>query len=124
MKSSHPAFGVEKRNLSNLPDNLTATQKNRINNGYTNIYDHITEKDVDGAIREIQGNGLMKPNGTPWQHYKEVNDAVIGVEKSLKSLKKSLKNPNLEKDAKAAIKKSIEDFKKVINQWNSIKEKK
>ena len=121
MKGKNPLFAKNKAIVPDLPDSLTRSQKNRIVNGYTNIRDHVTEKDIEGAIEEIKGCGIKKRDGTLWQHYKEVDEAVKGIIKDKGSLEKSIKNPGINPDAEKSINNAIKDFEIVINNWNKIK---
>ena len=119
MKGNNPLFGKAKR--PNLPKGISRSQKNRIENGYRKIDDHLTEKDISGAIRDIKGNPVVDKDGKPFQHYKEVDDAINGLKKERDSLKKSIKNPNLTPEIKKSIKDAINEFDIKINEWENIK---
>ena len=118
MKGKHASFGSGKRNL---PDGMSKTQKKRIENGYRKIDHHLTEKDISGAIRDIKGNPVLDKNGRPFQHYKEVEDAVRGLKKERDSLVKSIKNPKLTPEIKKSIRDAINEFDIKINEWERIK---
>lgn len=109
-------------NIPPLPDDISRAQKNRIINGYNKITDHLTEKDIEGAIKDIIGEPIMKDEKTPYQHYKEVEEAINGLKKDRDSLEKSIRNPNLPPEVEKSIKDAINEFDIHINNWNKIKE--
>ena len=119
MKGSTPLFGKPKR--TDLPNDLTRSQKLRIEAGYRKIDDHLQTKDIEGAIRDMNSDPIRKSNGVPYQHYKEVEDAINGLEDEVDSLKKSLRNPNLSAAARKAIRDAIKEFENKIGEWNKIK---
>jgi hypothetical protein len=41
--------------------------------------DHLTEKDVEGANKDCEGNPILRPDGTPWNHFQEVKEAIGGI---------------------------------------------
>lgn len=119
MKGKTLAFGA-KVSIP-LPEGISKSQRNRIEGGYQKIHDHITEKDIEGAIKDIQGDPILKKDGVPWQHYKEVDEAIEGLRKEKNSLIKSIQNPNLEPEIRNRIEEVINDFEIQINRWDTIK---
>ncbi len=119
MKGSNGLFGKAK--IPNLPKGISRSQKNRIEKGYRKISDHLTEKDIDGAVRDIKNDPILDRNGKPYQHYKEVDDAVNGLKKERDSLVKSIKNPRLTPEIKKTIRDAINEFDIKINEWEKIK---
>ena len=119
MKGNNGLFGKAKR--PNLPSGISRSQKNRIENGYRKIDDHLTEKDISGAIRDIKNNPILDKNGRPFQHYKEVDDAIRGLKRERDSLIKSINNPNLKSEIKKSIRDAINEFDIKINEWERIK---
>ncbi|MEI3613629.1 polymorphic toxin type 28 domain-containing protein [Pseudogracilibacillus sp. SO30301A] len=84
-------------------DDLSDTAKSKIStsqraslNQQDRTYLHLTEMDLKGAQRDLDGNPVPKPGGGYYDHAQEVSDAY----RSLSDLKKSwegvLKNPNLD----------------------------
>ena len=118
MKGRSGLFGTGKRKL---PNGISKSQKKRIEKGYRKIDDHLTDKDISGAVRDIKGNPVVDKNGRSFQHYKEVDDAVRGLKKDRDSLVKSIKNPNLTPEVKKSIKDAINEFEIKINEWENIK---
>lgn len=121
MKGNNPLFGRPKR--PPLPKELSRSQEKRIESGYRKIDDHLQKKDIEGAIEDLRGFPIKKKGGGDFQHLKEVADAMAGLEKETRSLRKSLKNPNLTTEAKKAICQAIKEFEKYIEEWGNIKEK-
>lgn len=119
MKGSSVLFGAKKR--PKLPDGISRSQRNRIERGYRKIDDHLTDKDISGAIRDINGKPITRKNGTPFQHKKEVDDAVRGLRKERDSLIKSIKNPKLTPEVKKSINDAINEFDIKINEWEKYK---
>ena len=119
MKGSSGLFGKAKR--PKLPKGISRSQKNRIEKGYRKIDDHLTIKDIEGAVRDIKKEPILDKNGRPYQHYKEVDDAVRGLKKERDSLTKSIKNPNLTPEVKKSIRDAINEFDIKINEWERIK---
>lgn len=119
MKGNNALFGAKKR--PKLPDGLSRSQRKRIERGYRKIDNHISDKDISGAIRDIKGNPVIKPTGNPYQHYKEVDDAIRGLKKERDSLVKSIKNPKLTPEIKKSITDAIKEFDIKINEWERIK---
>ena len=123
MKGNYALFGTQKKEP--IPSGVTNSQRLRIERGYRKIRDHLTKKDIDGAIKDIKGNPIQKPDGNgSYQHYKEVDDAVRGLIKEKDSLIKSIQNPNLKPDIKDYLKSVIHDFEIKIDEWNRIKGRK
>lgn len=119
MKGNNPLFGAKKR--PKLPNGISRSQRNRIERGYRKIDNHLTDKDISGAIRDIGGKPITRKNGVPFQHEKEVNDAVRGLKKDRDALVKSVKNPNLTPEVKKSIKDAIKEFNIKINEWENHK---
>ena len=119
MKGSSGLFGKSKR--PSLPNGISRSQRNRIKSGFRKIDDHLTEKDINGAIRDIKNNPVLDKNGKPFQHYKEVDDAVRGLKRERDSLVKSIKNPKLTPEIKKSIRDAIKEFDIKIDEWERIK---
>lgn len=115
MKGSNPLFGSKKR--PPLPDGISRSQRNRIERGYRKIDDHLKDNDISGAIRDINGKPITRKNGVPFQHLKEVDDAIRGLKKERDSLVKSIKNPKLTPEVKKSIRDAIKEFDIKINEW-------
>ena len=58
--------------------------------------------DFEGVRKEISGqiSGINPATGQPWNHVKEMQQSVTGLEKSIVSIENSLKNPNLDSNVR------------------------
>jgi RHS repeat-associated protein len=63
-----------------------------------NIGGHLTEKDVTGAIRDIFSDPVLKKDGTPFDHLKEVNDALKGIGNQIEKLNKEISSGTFSDD--------------------------
>ncbi|MEU8229173.1 putative T7SS-secreted protein [Actinoplanes sp. NPDC048967] len=60
------------------------------------IKEHLTEKDLDAARRELDGEVVArKPDGTPWDHVDEVRNAQRGLVNRIRQLKREVGDPHL-----------------------------
>lgn len=119
MKGTNALFGPKKR--PKLPDGISRSQRNRIERGYRKIDDHLNDKDISGAIRDINGRPITNKTGVPFQHLKEVEDAIKGLKKERNSLVKSINNPNLTPEVRKSINDAINEFDIKINDWEKYK---
>lgn len=62
-----------------------------------NISDHLTDKDVTGAVRDIFGDPVII-NGKQYDHLGEVTDALKGLGNQIENLNKSIKGDKLSGD--------------------------
>lgn len=70
---------------------LSASQARALErNIANNLTDHLTPDDITGAIRDILGSPVTKADETSYQHFKEVTEALAGVENGVKTLAGSL----------------------------------
>lgn len=89
---------------------LTRAQRRNIRNIRNNIDDHLTVKDIQAALGDVQGHPI--PNlqrGDMWQHLTEVQNAYRGISKSSAALQSSLLNPNLSEGAKEIITMAVKE---------------
>ena len=63
-----------------------------------NYAGHLKESDMTGAIRDIFGDPVLKKDGTPFQHLKEVTDALGGVKNQLKKLQVGIRRGTFTED--------------------------
>ncbi|EPH07262.1 hypothetical protein HMPREF1531_00320 [Propionibacterium sp. oral taxon 192 str. F0372] len=60
------------------------------------LKEHLTEKDLDAARRELDGEVVArKPDGTPWNHVHEVRDAQNGLRNRIEVLKRRIGDTRL-----------------------------
>jgi len=75
---------------------LTRSQKRNVETLNNVIENNLTEHDFSGTLKDLQGNPISKSDGTFWDHKTEMIYSYRALQKVKKSLKGSLKNPNLE----------------------------
>jgi signal recognition particle subunit SEC65 len=76
------------------------------------------DKDIK---RDINGKPITRKNSVPFQHEKEVDDAVHGLGKEIDSLIKKIKNPKLTSEVKKTIKDVINEFDVKLKEWEKYK---
>jgi hypothetical protein len=55
------------------------------------LKEHLTDRDLDAARRELDGEVVArKPDGTPWDHVREVREAQVGLVNRINRLKRQL----------------------------------
>jgi hypothetical protein len=55
------------------------------------LKEHLTDRDLDAARRELDGEIVArKPDGTPWDHVREVREAQVGLVNRINRLKRQL----------------------------------
>lgn len=89
-----PGAEMVNKQLNETGD-LTTSQSTRVGEIVRKIQDHLTFKDFTGAIRDLLNFPILRSDGSPWQHLKEVSEAIGGLERAIESLNRMLKNPNL-----------------------------
>jgi len=65
---------------------LTKAEERAITKIENTIRDHLSPKDLRGALRDMVGNPVPKPGGGYWDHVREVNEAIGGLRKRAKTL--------------------------------------
>ncbi len=116
-------------------ENLSTTAKSQITtsqqatiNQQNRLSLHLTEADLAGAQKELNGIPLTKPDGTPalkpdgstWNHMQEVSDAYRGLEKLQKSYNGFLKNPNLNTELRELYTNNLEEINRIMNEINNL----
>lgn len=71
-------------------------RRKRLQDRLDNIKEHTTDRDLDAAQRELDGETVAtKADGTPYDHVAEVKDAQNGLQNIIDSTKAQLGSPNL-----------------------------
>lgn len=85
---------------------------------FNNQGSHLSESDLAGAVKEIYGlKSGIKPNGTPYKHLEEVENALSGMKSQIDNLSNDIKKGLFEGDALKAANGILNDVK---NQFNNI----
>ena len=99
-----------------LTDAQTATL-NRLDNI---VNDHLTEQDLSGALRDIQGDPVPRVGGGYYDHLDEVKNSLRGLYAVEKCLQGSLRNPNLDPATRAALESGLSKAQQYIGKINEI----
>ena len=100
--------------------NLTKAQRARVDKIDKIIGDHLTDQDIQGLTRDLSRNPVPKPRGGPWQHFKEVTEAIKGLKNNVRSLQGSLRNPNLDPATRAEIQAAVDKAQNYITRVEQI----
>lgn len=120
MKGKSSLFGDKKTKRPPLPDGLTRSQRKNIEKGNRIIDDHMTEKDIDGAIRDQKGNPIVNnETGKVYNHLQEVENSIKGLTKIIDRLNNSLHNPNLDEISRDRINQSINEYRERIRKYEN-----
>ncbi len=84
------------------------------------VNDHLTEQDLSGALRDIQGDPVPRIGGGYYDHLDEVKNSLRGLYAVEKSLHGSLRNPNLDPAARAALESGLSKAQQYIGKINEI----
>jgi len=89
-----------------------------------NLAGHLTEKDIAGAIRDINGNPVInQATGQAWDHLKEVTDALGGLKNQIKKLNKGIEGGKFSgealdkaKDLRSNLQKQADNIQGVLDR--------
>ncbi|WP_164515120.1 polymorphic toxin type 28 domain-containing protein [Paenibacillus lentus] len=82
--------------LSDVAKSKITTSQRATLNQQERTYSHLTEMDLKGAQRDLDGDPVPKPSGGYYDHAQEVSDAYRGLVELKRSWEGMLKNPNLD----------------------------
>ncbi|MBP3851591.1 MAG: hypothetical protein J6D36_03505 [Erysipelotrichaceae bacterium] len=107
-----PVRDLTKKAIANEKtlNNLSKANIAAINRGENCINDHVLEKDVSAVQIESSGGVIAKKDGSPYNHIQEAKGTMKGLQKSIKSLENTLKNPNLDKDTRDYLEHEMKRF--------------
>lgn len=100
------------------PNDLTRSMRTRINTGDNIIKDHCKAKDLSGIKAEINGKTILNKKGVAYKHIEEARYSIRGLENTINSLEKSLKNPNLSTEVRIFLKNKIRQYQYVLDKLN------
>jgi hypothetical protein len=85
------------------------------------LKEHLTEKDLDGARRELNGEVVArKGDGTPWDHVTEVREAQNGLSNQINRLKRQLSDSRLAPEDRPAVESELSEASRLLDyseQW-------
>jgi len=80
------------------------------------IAEHLTGRDLSAARRELAGEVVArKPDGTPWNHIHEVQDAQRGLIKRIGQIQRELTNPSLSLADRAALEAELSQASRLLD---------
>jgi hypothetical protein len=89
----------------------------RTGNRIDNIKEHITDRDLDAARRELDGEIVArKPNGQPWDHVQEVRDAQGGLMNQISQLNKLLGDSGLSQAQRAEAERQLGEASRMLDR--------
>lgn len=81
------------------------------------IKEHVTERDLDAARRELNGEVVArKPDGTPWDHVDEVRNAQRGLANRIEQLKRQLQDTRLSDADRATAQDELTEASKLLDR--------
>jgi hypothetical protein len=80
------------------------------------LKEHLTEKDLDAARRELDGEVVArKPDGTPWDHVDEVQNAQRGLVNRINQLKRQLGDGRLSEADRSAAESELSEASRLLD---------
>ncbi|AGL14300.1 hypothetical protein L083_0790 [Actinoplanes sp. N902-109] len=80
------------------------------------LKEHLTEKDLDGARRELNGEVVArKSDGTPWDHVDEVRNAQRGLVNRIKQLKREIGDSRSSEEQRAAAQEELSEASRLLD---------
>ena len=99
---------------------LTPAQRSSLLTLENTIRDHLKETDFSGALRDLNGNPVPKINGGYYDHVGEMKNSFTSLNKIKKSLENSLKNPNLNVDARKLLSDGLSKTTFYVDKINKL----
>lgn len=80
--------------------------------------EHLTQRDLDAARRELKGEVVArKPDGTPWDHVREVRETQTKLVNRIKALKRLLGDTRASESEKAAARAELSEASRLLD-WS------
>lgn len=80
------------------------------------LKEHLTEKDLDGARRELDGEVVArKSDGTPWDHVDEVRNAQRGLINRIRQLKREVGDARLPEEQRSAAQDELGEASRLLD---------
>jgi hypothetical protein len=80
------------------------------------LKEHLTDRDLEAARRELKGEVVaLKPDGTPWDHVREVREAQLGLVNRIKQLKRRLKDSRTTEIDKPALEAELSEASRLLD---------
>lgn len=96
---------------------LTTSQQSVIDKIGNTIRDHLTQRDLDAARQEVRGQTVAtRPDGKPFDHVKEVREAMNGLLKGINAVNNALASPSLGPMAIGPLTSALSAASKAVGQ--------
>lgn len=80
------------------------------------LKEHLTEKDLDAARRELNGEVVArKGDGTPWDHVNEVREAQNGLLNRIERIKRQLDDTRISAEEKQNLQSELSEASKLLD---------
>jgi hypothetical protein len=80
------------------------------------IKEHLTEKDLDAARRELNGEVVArKPNGEPWDHVDEVQNAQRGLVNRIEQINRQLGDSRTTAEQRAGLESELSEASRLLD---------
>jgi len=108
--------------LSNVEivQQLSRSQSGHVETINNVINNNLTERDFSAVLSELQGNPILRPNGTPWDHVTEMRQSLTALTRAVDGLQGSLQNPNLDLGVRNFIQSEVNIANSFINRINEL----
>ena len=115
-------LGSKKFKLSNF-DNLAGAGNEQFQKALRKMnenVEHFTDSDISGMIKEMHGTSIVSDTGKIFNHTKEVENAIEGLDKSRKILEQGFKNRTFSDDVLESAKSLYKHLEGEIKRLNNI----
>jgi hypothetical protein len=107
---------VVERKLPNRPEGVLESQQKHVTKIDNIIQDHAKPHDFDGVAKELAGEPIPKPGGGYWDHVGEMKQSVKDLQKHVRTLENSLKDPSHSPAVRAYIQEAINKGSDMISR--------
>lgn len=106
------------RSFVNTPE-ILESQERHINKIDNIIEDHAKPHDFSGVAKELAGEPIPKPGGGFWDHVGEMKQSVKDLQKHVRALENSLKDPSHSSAVRSYVQEAIDKGKDMISRMRS-----
>jgi Bacterial toxin 28 len=81
------------------------------------LKEHLTDRDLDAARRELNGEVVArKPNGQPWDHVDEVQNAQRGLANRIEQIKRQLGDSRLSDSDRSTLQSELSEASRLLDR--------
>lgn len=82
-----------------------------------NHKEHLTERDLDAARRELDGEVVaLRPDGTPFDHVGEVRDSQRGLKNIINTINNRLSHPETTRVEREQLQDALSDASRLLDR--------